>query len=288
MSTIWSTKAQSPELLYYTREERFNGENKDEYFNLLQVKDGMKILEVGCGGGLFCNMIKKYFPNCEVTGTDLDENHIKFATKKAKGLGLKVNYQVADINNLPFKDESFDLVFSHTVVEHLPFDNFIKEQKRVLKAGGNVVITYVQTGGAKDAPYSEFESEINACYKKLKFTSGDVSTGQYAESPNITMQKLNSYNFTNINLSFNRIVYYNPDCALNEQIAINQIDRNFNAKYYLTLFNLQLATNGNDVKKDLLNLIKKQHTARLKLLKSGQKIFDYQSTNLITISATKK
>ena len=84
MSDFWSKQIQSTELLYFSRAEKFNDENKSLWFKLLKVKDGMKVLEVGCGGGLFTNMIKKYFPNCQVYGIDIDENHIEFAKRKAK------------------------------------------------------------------------------------------------------------------------------------------------------------------------------------------------------------
>ena len=77
MSTFWSEDVQSSEILYFSRIARFNNNNKDKWFDILQVKDNLKILELGCGPGHFTNMIKANFPNCKVSGIDLDENELK-------------------------------------------------------------------------------------------------------------------------------------------------------------------------------------------------------------------
>lgn len=286
MSKFWSQKIQSTELLYYSRQEKFNDENKDLWFKLLKVKDGMKILEVGCGGGHFTNMIKKYYPSCEVYGIDLDNNHIKFAKKESKKQNIEVNYQVADIKELPFNDNSFDLVFSHTVVEHLPFDDFIKEQKRVLKTGGKLVIMRVDMHIHNDRPFLMFENEINDVYNKMIFKDSQ-KVGKFLEEPDITMQRLYNYGFKNIGFDYNRILYYLPDLAPNKMTAIAQIERGYLSRIYNALFATQRAVNGNDLKKQLLDLLQKQYEKRIEIYNSGEKLFDFQSSYLITLSAEK-
>ena len=286
MSKFWSQKIQSTELLYYSRQEKFNDENKDLWFKLLKVKDGMKILEVGCGGGHFTNMIKKYYPSCEVYGIDLDNNHIKFAKKESKKQNIEVNYQVADIKELPFNDNSFDLVFSHTVVEHLPFDDFIKEQKRVLKTGGKLVIMRVDMHIHNDRPFLMFENEINDVYNKMIFKDSQ-KVGKFLEEPDITMQRLYNYGFKNIGFDYNRILYYLPDLAPNKMTAIAQIERGYLSRIYNALFATQRAINGDDLKKQLLDLLQKQYEKRIEIYNSGEKLFDFQSSYLITLSAEK-
>jgi ubiquinone/menaquinone biosynthesis C-methylase UbiE len=289
MNNLWNKQVQSTELLYYSRLESFNEITKNTFFKLLQVKEGMKILEVGCGGGTFCNIIKQNFPTCKVYGIDLDTDHIEFAKKKAKELKVDVNYSVADINKLPFKNGEFDLVYSHTVVEHLPFKNFIKEQKRVLKKGGKLIIMRVlmEEKNNADQPFLICEDEVNACYNKMEFEPQPISMAKYLESPNLTMQHLEEHGFKKINVSFDRIVYYNPDCAKSD-IAKEQIRRNYETKLYYALFNLQKAKNGENLRAELLQLLEKQYKERLKLLEQNKKIFDFQSTKKITISAVKK
>ncbi len=285
-NTFWSEKVQSTELLYYSRAEKFNDENKNLWFKYLKIKNGMKILEVGCGGGLFTNMIKRYYPDCEVYGIDIDDNHIEFAKKKCKDLNLDVKYSVADINNLPFEDEMFDLVFSHTVVEHLPFDNFIKEQKRVLKTGGRILIMRVDMIKKNDKPFMNLEEEIGEQFGKLEYNEREA-VAKYLEDPDLTMQRLNEYNFKNIKLNFERIVYYSPDTQKNSKVAISQIERNYMTKLKNALFCLESAKNGVQIKEKLLNLLENQYNERLRLYKNKTKLYDFQSSNMIFISAEK-
>ena len=161
MSNFWSKTVQSTELLDTSRKEKFNENNRKLWFNLLQIRNDLKVLEVGCGSGHFTNMIKTYYPTCEVYGIDLDDNNIKFAKNESKKLNIDVHYQVADVKHLPFEDNSFDIVFSHTLIEHLPFDDFIKEQKRVLKKGGKLIIMRVDMVKKNDKPFMYLEDEIN-------------------------------------------------------------------------------------------------------------------------------
>ena len=285
MNNFWSKKVQSTELLYYSRAERFNAENAGAWFSLLKVKNGMKVLEVGCGGGLFTNMIKKYYPDCEVYGIDLDENHIKFAKNRCRELNLAVNYAVADIKALPFPDNYFDLVFSHTVVEHLPFADFILEQKRVLKTGGDLIIMRVDMKKGNDRPFAFLENEIREVYNSLEIEK--QSPAKYLEEPDATMQHLLEFGFKDIDLDFLRIIYYMPDVQPNRKIALDQIERNYKSKLHDALFNLGRAENQEKYKNKLLKLIKNQYEKRKEIYMSNQKIFDFESTSLITITAQK-
>jgi ubiquinone/menaquinone biosynthesis C-methylase UbiE len=285
MNKLWSTKIQSTEILYYSRLERFNEQNCTKWFDLLKVKDGMRVLEVGCGGGHFTNMIKKYLPKCEVYGIDLDENHIDFAKSKCKELGLGVHYQVADINDLPFEDDSFDIVFSHTVVEHLPFDKFIKEQYRVLKTGGNLTIMRV-AGGKRDNPFMYLEDEIGKIYEKLEIDE-DIKVGQYWEEPEFTLTKLDKYGFKNLDFSYDRFMFYCPDIQDDKTIGLKQIEKHYDMIRYNALFNIKRAKNGETLSKELIDLLDKQRTKRIDMYNSNEKIFDYVSTLVLTIIAIK-
>ena len=285
MSDLWSSKVQSTELLYYSRAEKFNDENKNFWFEKLKVKDGMKVLEVGYGGGLFTNMIKKNFPSCKVVGIDLDENHIAFAKDKAKELGLDVEYMVADLSSLPFGDEEFDLVFSHTVVEHVQFEDFIKEQKRVLKNARNLVIMRVDMHKKVDRPFMYLEEEIGKVFDKM-IIEHNVSVAKYLEEPDLTMQHLNEFGFKNINFDYQKVIYYQPDCA-DKEVALKQIKRNYECKLYNALFALQRAKNGEELREELLNLLKNQYEKRVELLENNEKIYDFQSSNMIILSAVK-
>ena len=287
MNNIWSKKIQSTELLHYSRMERFNDNNKKIWFEILEVKPNLTILEVGCGSGHFCNMIKSNFPNCNIFGIDLDTNHINFAKKESKKFNLNVNFQEADISSLPFADNTFDLIFSHTVVEHIPFDVFIKEQKRVLKKDGKLIITWVNASSKNDCPFEPFQNEILSLYSKMQFNQYSKPM-KFLQPTDKMMQQLSMNGFHNIDLQFKKIIYYMPDVQENKQIAKQQIEIHYKSKLSDALFNLSRSKNAKTLKAPLISLLEQQYEKRLNLLKENKKIFDFETTQIAIISAIKK
>jgi SAM-dependent methyltransferase len=101
-------------------------------FEFYGMNANMKLLEVGCGRGEFLNG----FNNCGLRafGVDMLPNAlIKFPN---------ANIKIADLekNKLPYPSNSFDVVFSKSVIEHFYYpENIIKEIYRVLKPGGLVI-----------------------------------------------------------------------------------------------------------------------------------------------------
>ena len=91
-----------------------------------------KILDVGCGTGANLEMLKQYG---EAEGVDVSDDALEFCRKK----GLKVHKGLAE--ELPFADETFDLVTALDVVEHLDDDIAgLKEMHRILKKDGKTLI----------------------------------------------------------------------------------------------------------------------------------------------------
>lgn len=103
---------------------------------ILQLQPtGLRALEVGCGGGILTMEIAKL--GFETHGLDISENAIQQARYQAEKEGLAIHYQVASALELPFEDQSFDVVFCCDVLEHLPdLDKAIEEIARVTKKGG--------------------------------------------------------------------------------------------------------------------------------------------------------
>lgn len=105
----------------------------------LELKDGLHILDAGCGDGFYLHMLSmlgKY----DLTGIDFDKNALASAKKNLQGKKLKLLH--GSVMELPFKDKSFDRVILTEVAEHLPDDlKGLKEVYRVLKPGGILVLT---------------------------------------------------------------------------------------------------------------------------------------------------
>src|SRR3954470_12397202 len=99
-------------------------------------------LEIGAGTGYFSlNMLRAGVLG-HATCLDISPGMLETLRGNAQRLGLSglVETVAADGERLPFADESFDLVFGHAVLHHLPdLDQAFSEFKRVLKPGGMLV-----------------------------------------------------------------------------------------------------------------------------------------------------
>jgi tocopherol O-methyltransferase len=99
------------------------------------------ILDIGCGiGGSSLYLAEKFGAN--VTGITLSPVQANRAKERARAAGLaaKTDFQVANALDLPFADDSFDLVWSLESGEHMPDKvKFLQECYRVLKPGGKLI-----------------------------------------------------------------------------------------------------------------------------------------------------
>lgn len=83
-------------------------------------RDAKLILDAGCGDGRFAEYFLKNLSNGEVRliGVDLSRTKISFAKDRSNKNKMNAVFLVADIHNLPFKAESFDLIISLETLEH--------------------------------------------------------------------------------------------------------------------------------------------------------------------------
>lgn len=98
----------------------------------MEIKDGMKVLDAGCGLGRDLRKLRAMYPNCELTGVDLMEQYIA----QNKSRSPNINFHIADVTNLPFADNSFDVAYSNAVWSVFTDEEqarALKELKRVAK-----------------------------------------------------------------------------------------------------------------------------------------------------------
>ncbi len=94
-------------------------------------------LEIGSGTGYFTLNLMQAGVIKEATCSDISQGMLDALAANATMLGLPVTTQVADAEQLPFADDSFDLVIGHAVLHHLPdLEQAFREFHRVLKPGG--------------------------------------------------------------------------------------------------------------------------------------------------------
>lgn len=112
----------------------------EELIELCHIGEGKYILDVGCGAGVTpCFIAKRY--GCRVVGVDISEGMIERSKERAKRekVADRVEFRVADAQDLPFEDDLFDAVITESVTA-FPEDKqrAVNEYVRVTKPGGYV------------------------------------------------------------------------------------------------------------------------------------------------------
>jgi len=120
---------------------------RQKTIQLAQLQPGEQALDIGCGTGtLALEMAHFLSPGGSVTGVDPGAQQIARARAKAARrhvLQVSIEFQVGVIEQIPFPDQSFDVVFSTLMMHHLPTPlkcQGLTEIARVLKPGGRLVI----------------------------------------------------------------------------------------------------------------------------------------------------
>ena len=94
----------------------------------------IRILDIGCGGGLLCEPLSKL--GAEVVGIDASEKNIKIAKLHSRENNLKINYFCASPENFKIKGK-FDVILNMEIVEHVENVNFFLNQStKFLKKKG--------------------------------------------------------------------------------------------------------------------------------------------------------
>jgi SAM-dependent methyltransferase len=111
------------------------------FLSKAQEHPDLKVLDVGCGPGSITIGLAKLVPQGHVTGVDLAEILLEHARNDAKAQGVtNVTFTKADAYNLPFPDDSLDVVHTHQAVLHLHNQvQAIREFIRVLKTPGGLL-----------------------------------------------------------------------------------------------------------------------------------------------------
>jgi len=114
-----------------------------ELADLLPIKAGQRILDIGCGLGGPARYIAKRF-QCHVSGLDITEPFVEAANKLSALLGMEdmVQLELGDGQHLPYKNAEFDGAYSqHVTMNVSDRPRFFAEAYRVLKPGAFFALT---------------------------------------------------------------------------------------------------------------------------------------------------
>ncbi|WP_105616448.1 class I SAM-dependent methyltransferase [Vallitalea okinawensis] len=114
------------------------------FFEKMDIPENSKILELGCGNGVLWQVNKQAVKeNWDITLSDFSEGMLQ---DSKQNISIeKVKFEIIDIQEIPYEDESFDIIIARHMLYHVPdIDKALSEVKRVLKPNGKF---YVSTNG---------------------------------------------------------------------------------------------------------------------------------------------
>jgi ubiquinone/menaquinone biosynthesis C-methylase UbiE len=116
---------------------------KQELIRLANIKDGQRVLDLGCGTATLTLLIKQTHPDASIVGIDGDAKILAIARRKTKQQGLGVTFDQGMAFSLPYNDASYERIVSSLVFHHMTTDNkqkALNEAHRVLRPGGQLHI----------------------------------------------------------------------------------------------------------------------------------------------------
>lgn len=162
-------------------ESKFDVDSAREQLEKLGFRNGMRFLDAGCGGGAMTRLAAKSAKRSRIFGIDANEDHVAYAEKTAQKQHLpNIKYYKASIYNLPFKDSSFDFIWSRFLFEYLKDPlSALRELKRVAKRGGIVCVGDIDGNCLFHYPTNDlFRNKLNKAMKLLEPFGFDPFVGR--------------------------------------------------------------------------------------------------------------
>ena len=137
-------------------------------FDQIDIIEGAKVLEIGCGNGLLWKLNAGRIPETwNITLTDFSEGMLKDAERNIGNISAKVKYEVMDAVNIPYENNSFDTILANHMLYHIPDRRkALSEIQRVLKKSGFFYTTTMDGGYMK---------ELTDIVREYRSISGGVS-----------------------------------------------------------------------------------------------------------------
>jgi len=131
----------------------------EEFVERLDLKPGMKVLDVACGTG---NLALPAARNgAAMTGVDIAPNLIEQAKANAEAEGLDIRFDVGDAEDMPYEDGEFDVVITMFGAMFAPRPDVTAEElKRVCKPGGLIAMANWTPGGFTGAMFKIGASHV--------------------------------------------------------------------------------------------------------------------------------
>jgi len=207
-----------------------------------KIRNGLTVLDAGCGFGGTIAYINDRFSAMKLTGLNLDERQLVRARKTVNPApGNDIVFQQGNACALPFPDQSFDVVLAVECIFHFPDRRqFFKEAHRVLKPGGYLALSDFLPGPAV-LPFTRFNlperlstgfyGNCNLQYSAKHYRMLALETQfDLQVERDITANTLPTYSFLR---KLGRQISLTPRLAILETAAIEALSRMRLIKYYI-------------------------------------------------------
>jgi ubiquinone/menaquinone biosynthesis C-methylase UbiE len=121
---------------------------------MFRPKEGMNILDVGCGTGTHLELYQRY--GCNLYGIDVSPSMLEVARMR---LGSAAQLELGDATCMPFENRKFDLIIAKLTLHEMPTQTrsgVLTEMKRVLKDDGHILLIDFHPG-----PYQPFQGWVS-------------------------------------------------------------------------------------------------------------------------------
>lgn len=158
-------------------------------FACLGNLQGMKVMDVGCGSGIYTRAAK-YQGAAEVVGNDISEKMIKLARQSEETKPLGIKYAVYDLQSLP-KLGVFDIVIARSVLHYadtnLVLQRMLKSISKNLKTRGRLVAMIINPELDDQIPTKEYGYEVNFV-EEVRRNGEPLSVSLFGNGANVSFK----------------------------------------------------------------------------------------------------
>jgi len=144
----------------------------------------IKVADIGCGTGASTVLLAQLLKNAQITAVDFLQDFLDVLNGKAKSAGVasRISTLARSMDDLPFADEEFDIIWSEGAIYNIGFEKGVKDWRRYLKTGGVLVaseITWIT-----DTRPEEIQAHWDTEYPEIDVASAKIKIlEQHGYSP---------------------------------------------------------------------------------------------------------
>jgi len=140
---------------------------------MIDRTEPLKIADIGCGTGASTLLLARLL-EAEITAVDFFQDFLDVLEVRAEGLGLseKIIPLCCSMDNLPFGDAEYDVIWSEGAIYNIGFEKGVTDWSRYLKAGGLLVVSEITW--LTDARPAELEKYWDAEYPEIDVASSKI------------------------------------------------------------------------------------------------------------------